>query len=568
MNTAQPPMYEWKDLPWRKIERDVFKLQKRIYQASRRDDVKAVHRLQRLLLKSWSAKCLAVRRVTQDNHGKRTAGVDGVKSLSPTQRLVLVGKLGDQQKPKPVRRVWIPKPGTSEERPLGIPTMKDRAEQTLVKLVLEPEWEAKFEPNSYGFRPGRSCHDAITAIHININKQPKYVLDTDISKCFDKIAHPPLLKKLETFPSLGRQIKAWLTAGMMDGTELFANTTGVQQGGPLSPLLANVALHGLETAIREAFPRTYIHTGKRKRGYPTIVRYADDLVALHADLEVITKTQQLISNWLQDMGLELKPSKTRITHTLHPHEGNLGFDFLGFHVRQYRVGKTHSGKNPQGEMLGFKTIITPSEEAIRRHDQSIRTTIRKLQNAPQSALIKRLNPMIRGWTNYYSPVAAKQTFTNLSHRMYLKLRRWTKRRHPNWSGKRVARKYWRLEKGHWDFATKEGLSLYRHTQTPIRRYPKVQGTRSPYDGDWVYWGKRLGRHPQLPKRVAQLLQRQKGKCVWCGLYFHEKDQPEIDHIIPQANGGTNRADNWQLLHRHCHDCKTAVDINLSIERCS
>ena len=147
-----------------------------------------------------------------------------------------------------------------------------------------------------------------------------------------------------------------------------------------------------------------------------------------------------------DKGLELKPSKTRITHTLHPHEGNLGFDFLGFHVRQFQVGKSHSGKNPQGEILGFKTIIRPSDEAIRRHDQSIRTTIRKLQNAPQTALIKQLNPMIRGWTNYYSPVAAKQTFTNLSHRMYLKLRRWTKRRHPNWSGKKVVRKYWRLEK--------------------------------------------------------------------------------------------------------------------------
>jgi RNA-directed DNA polymerase len=148
MNTAQTPMYEWKDLPWCKIERDVFKLQKRIYQASRRGEVKAVHRLQRLLLKSWSAKCLAVRRVTQDNHGKKTAGIDGVKSLSPAQRLALVRKLGDQQRPKPVRRVWIPKPGTSEKRPLGILTMKDRAEQTLVKLALEPEWEAKFEPNS------------------------------------------------------------------------------------------------------------------------------------------------------------------------------------------------------------------------------------------------------------------------------------------------------------------------------------------------------------------------------------------------------------------------------------
>ena len=222
------------------------------------------------------------------------------------------------------------------------------------------------------------------------------------------------------------------------------------------------------------------------------------------------------------MGLELKPSKTRITHTLHPHEGNLGFDFLGFHVRQFQVGKTHSGKNPQGEILGFKTIIRPSDEAIRRHDQSIRTTIRKLENAPQTALIIRLNPIIRGWTKYYSPVAAKQTFTNLSHRMYLKLRRWTKRRHPNWSGKIVVRKYWRLEKGHWDFATKEGLSLYRHTQTPIRRYPKVRGTRSLYDGDWVYWGKRLGRHPNYQNEWHNCSNGRKGNALGVDCIFMKK----------------------------------------------
>lgn len=447
--------------------------------------------------------------------------------------------------------------------------MRDRAEQTLVKLALEPEWEAKFEPNSYGFRPGRSCHDAITAIHININKKPRYVLDADIAKCFDKIAHQPLLEKLSTYPALNRKIKAWLKAGMLEGSELFPSTAGVPQGGPLSPILANVALHGLETAVRAAFPRTYLYAGKRKKGYPTIaVRYADDLVALHDDLAVITKTQQLISKWLHGMGLELKPDKTRITHTLQLHEGNQGFDFLGFHVRQYRVGKTHSGKTPQGRLLGFKTIIRPSDVAIRRHDQNIRAVIKQLQNAPQATLIKRLNPMIRGWTNYYSPVSAKRTFTKMNHRTYLKLRRWARRRHPNWSGKRVATKYWRLEKGGWDFANKKGQSLYRHSQTPIRRHPKVQGTRSPYDGDWVYWSKRMGRHPQLPKRVARLLQRQKGNCTWCGLCFREGDHPEIDHIIPRTIGGADRVDNWQLLHRHCHDRKTAAgthDKSLSAE---
>jgi RNA-directed DNA polymerase len=172
MDTALP-MYEWKDLPWRKFEREVFKLQKRIYQASHRGNIKSVHKLQRLLINSWSAKCLAVRRVTQDNQGKHTAGVDGVKSLPPTKRLELVKQLKLDAEAQPVRRVWIPKRGTDEKRPLGIATLYDRALQTLVRFALEPEWEAKFEPNSYGFRPGRSCHDAIAAIHLSINKLPK-----------------------------------------------------------------------------------------------------------------------------------------------------------------------------------------------------------------------------------------------------------------------------------------------------------------------------------------------------------------------------------------------------------
>ncbi len=167
-------------------------------------------------MRSWSAKCLALRRVTQDNQGKKTAGVDGIKSLTPVQRLALVQSLKLSHKAKPTRRVWIPKPGTNEKRPLGIPTMADRALQALVKLALEPEWEAKFEPNSYGFRPGRSCHDAIGAIYIAVNQKAKYVLDADIAKCFDRISHKALLEKLNTFPTISRQIRAWLEAGVID----------------------------------------------------------------------------------------------------------------------------------------------------------------------------------------------------------------------------------------------------------------------------------------------------------------------------------------------------------------
>jgi len=236
MNTVDKPMYGWNTIPWKQLQRSVFKLQKRIYQASSRGDVKTVHRLQRLLIRSRSAKLLAVRRVTQDNQGKKTAGVDGVKALTPSQRLALVDTLKIGDGAKPVRRVWIPKPGTNEKRPLGIPTIHNRALQTLVKLALEPEWEAKFEPYSYGFRPGRSCHDAIEMIFTSIGHKAKYALDADIAKCFDRINHQALLDKLHTTPELRRQIKAWLKSGVIDNGALFPTEQGTMQGGTITPL--------------------------------------------------------------------------------------------------------------------------------------------------------------------------------------------------------------------------------------------------------------------------------------------------------------------------------------------
>lgn len=223
--------YEWKQIPWRKLDISVFKLQRRIYKASQDRDIRKVHQLQRLLLKSRAAQLSAVRRVTQDNQGKKTAGVDGVKSLNPQQRSTLADNLRRLPYGKPLRRVWIPKKGTNEQRPLGIPTLHDRALQALVKLALEPEWEAKFEPNSYGFRPGRSAHDAIGAIFIAINKQPKYVLDADIAQCFDRIDHDALLQKLATGPMLTRPIKKWLKAGVLDHGVFTETEAGTPQGG-------------------------------------------------------------------------------------------------------------------------------------------------------------------------------------------------------------------------------------------------------------------------------------------------------------------------------------------------
>jgi RNA-directed DNA polymerase len=559
-------MVEWRSINWRKLEKRVYKLQKRIYQASNRGDIKALRKLQKMLMKSWSARTLAVRRVTQDNQGKKTAGVDGVKSLSPKQRLDLVNKLHLGTKASPTRRVWIPKPGTEEKRPLGIPTMKDRALQSLPILALEPEWEARFEPNSYGFRPGRSCHDAVAAIFDSIRFKSKFVLDADIAKCFDRIDQRKLLQKLNTFPTMRRQIKSWLKAGVMDGKELFPTSEGTPQGGVISPLLANISLHGMERQIKQYVGSVkYLDKIKTNRmDSVSLIRYADDFVILHKDLTVVQGCQTIISDWLKDIGLELKPSKTRLAHTLNTVENEKpGFNFLGFNIRQFPVGKYHSGKTTKGQLLGFKTIITPSKEKIKVHYDKIAEVISLHNAAPQSALIKHLNPINRGWTNYYSTVVSKITYQKLDNLVYQKLRAWAKRRHSNKNMGYVVNKYWHtIGDDNWVFATRKGdnvLRLFKHASTPIVRHVKVKGESSPYDGNLVYWSKRKGNSPEMPTRIAILLKKQKGKCAWCNLYFREEDVMEVDHRVPKSKGGKDKFDNWQLLHRHCHDTKTARD---------
>jgi RNA-directed DNA polymerase len=563
MNTVEKSMYEWKNINWRKVERCVFKLQKRIFRASQQGNVKLVHKLQRLLQKSWYGKLLAVRRVTQDNQGKKTAGVDGVKSLTPKERIALVSQLKIGNKSQPTRRVWIPKPGTDEKRPLGIPVMFDRALQALVKLAMEPEWEAKFEPNSYGFRPGRSTHDAIEAIFNAINQKPKFVLDADISKCFDKINHEKLLAKLQTYPKLRRQIKAWLKSGVMDGKTLFPTLEGTPQGGVISPLLANIALHGMEERIKQYAETLKGEKAKNKKAL-SLIRYADDFVIMHERLEVIHDCQKIIDNWLAEMGLEFKPNKTQIIHTLNEYEGKVGFDFLGFNIKQYSQGKNQSGYNSKGKILGFSTLITPSKAKVKAHTLKLGDTIAKHKSSLPIVLIKEVNSIIRGWSNYYSTIVSKETYSYCDYTLYQQLRRWAKRRHPNKTLKWVHNKYWHSEGNRkWVFSTREGqnvLKLIQHSDTKIVRYTKVNGKKSPYDGDLTYWSSRMGSHPEMPKEKAFLLKKQKGKCTYCGLTFRDGDLMEIDHIIPTVMGGKNSKDNKQLLHRHCHDMKTASDM--------
>jgi RNA-directed DNA polymerase len=558
MSATSALAYEWNGLPWRKLEQAVYKLQKRIFKASQRGDTKAVHRLQRLLMTSRAARYLAVRKVTQDNRGKKSAGVDGLKSLTPPQRLQLARVLTVAHKAQPVRRVWIPKPGKAERRPLGIPTMRDRAAQTLVRLALEPEWEARFEPNSYGFRPGRSCHDAIEAVFHGICTMPRFVLDADIAACFDRIDHTALLRKLGTSPTLRRAIHRWLKAGVWDGVDFKPTEAGTPQGGPLSPLLANVALHGLEAHIRAAVPGVKQVNGRILwRNKPVVVRYADDFVVLHEAREVIEQARQAAAAWLADMGLELKPEKTRVCHTLEPHEGlQVGFDFLGFEVRQYRVGYHRSPGH-----RGFKTIIKPSKDAQKRHLRKTSELVRRHRTTPQSGLVAALNPAITGWSRYYSTVVSGRVFARMETLLHSQLRRWSRRRHPGKTARWIARRYWHTEGSrHWVFGRRGEARLRRYGVTPIRRHVKVRGDASLYDGDLLYWASRLGHHPEVPPSRATLLKRQKGRCTWCGLHFASVDDlMEVDHTVPRAIGGTDRTHNRQVLHGHCHDAKTAGD---------
>lgn len=427
--------------------------------------------------------------------------------------------------------------------------MLDRALQALVKLALEPEWEARFEPNSYGFRPARSAHDAIAAIFDATCKKDKYVLDADIEGCFDNIAHEPLLDKLATFPAMRRLIKAWLTAGVMDEGVMEDTWRGSPQGGVISPLLALIALHGLETTITSAF-------GSRDR--PQVVTYADDFVVLHPTRSGVEKAQRISEEWLSGIGLRLKASKTRITHTQLALDGPAGFMFLGFHVRRYVTGEFRPGRSGRKEPV-IKTLIKPSKESVKRHHRAMRDIIHARKTVPHEALISDLNPVIRGWSMYYRTVVSKKVFASCDYRLFSTLMHWAGRRHPKKSAGWVFAKYWRRgERGRLEFAVPDGPRLAVHADIPIKRHVKVRGHASPYDGNLLYWANRLRDHPLTTSRTAILLRRQRGKCAHCRLLFTETDAVTVKQFTPPYWKGLTDLASMRAVHQYCRGRVTDI----------
>ena len=526
----------WSGIDWAATETAVKRLQGRIYRAAAAGNRRQVKNLQKLLVRSTSAKRLAVRRVTQQNAGRNTPGIDGVVCKTPEGRMRLVNDLSLKgYRPLPVRRVHIPK-SDGRRRPLGIPTIRDRAMQMLVKLALEPEWETRFEANSHGFRPGRCTMDAIVALHATLAPAGAsgWMLDADISGCFDNIGHGPLLARLPVFTTT---LRRWLKAGTVELGTWTPTPAGAPQGAPLSPLLANVALDGMERLFgAEDAQGRYVRPSKRRgldRGVG-LIRYADDLVATAPTRDILlTHVVPVLNRFLDECGLRLSEAKTRIVHVED------GIDFLGFTVRRYRG----------------KVLTRPQKAKVVRHLRAIGDYLRRHRQAGPSQVIAELAPLIRGWTAYYRHGASKHAFHSADHHLQAKLWRWAKRRHPTKPAAWVRSRYfdhgWNLVDGK--------AKLARHDEVAIVRHAKVQGKRSPLDpDDQAYWEARRRRRLEETMRSrkrAVLLRQQDYRCAMCGTWFDPDEDIsliEAHHDIPRHRGGTDRMDNLQLAHRWCH----------------
>ncbi len=542
MPTANGPLTptDWTSVDWRKANRLVHNLRQRIFRATQECNLKKVHSLQKLMLRSFSNTLVSVRRVTQVNAGRNTAGVDKVVIKTPEARGKLVDYLSTCQpwRAKPTKRVYIPK-ASGKLRPLGIPTVIDRCLQAKVKNALEPSWEARFEGSSYGFRPGRGCHDAIAKIY-NIavpRNRKKWVVDADISGCFDNIDHDFLLQTIGPVPGQAL-IQQWLKAGYVDKNVFHETEAGTPQGGVISPLLANIALHGMEKALGVKLYQGIIW------GPRALVRYADDFVVLCESKEDAEQAVTTLKNWLHERGLALSQEKTRIVHLIE------GFNFLGFNIRHYREIRTKAG---------YKLFIKPSKESVRAIRKKVRDVWTQKRGSNALSTIKKLNPIIRGWANYFRIGVASRTFRDLDNWMFHRERRFVNRAHPKKPTKWKANQYWgRLNKSrkeNWVFGDKRtGQYLQMFSWYGIKRHVLVKGTSSPDDGHLKeYWQIRnkAKAKDHIPSR-QKIAKNQNGLCPKCGESLFNDAELHVHHVIQRKDGGKNTYENLVLVHLYCH----------------
>jgi RNA-directed DNA polymerase len=531
-NDRGSPPTDWSQIDWTTAERRVQNLRFRIFRAAKEQRWKHVRNLTKLLLRSYANVLVSVRRITQVNRGRHTPGIDGERVTTPDERAKLADDLRQYHpwKAAPVRRVYIPK-ANGKQRPLGIPTMRDRVMQMVVKNALEPRFEAEFEAQSYGFRPGRCCQDAIEEVFVALNNSAvghnHYILDADIQGAFDHISQDFILHRIGPMP--GRElIKQWLKAGYWEHGTLHHTTEGTPQGGVISPLLANIALDGLAKQL-----------GKGYR----VARYADDIVVMAKSLPAIEQACPVVTAFLDERGLALHPEKTRIVQRTE------GFDFLGFHV----------------QMRGQKLLITPQKQKVQALLQEVRSWLKTHQTVAAEVVIRHLNPLIRGWAMYYRHVVSKHTFQKVDYHIWRALWCWVERRHPKKPKRWVYRRYFEGGKYGATFYTESRdrrgktirLRLERMPAIPIIRHVKVKGSASPDDPALkAYWDSRrlkMGR-----QRVAKggtldgIAEAQRWQCPGCGQTLFDGQEVHLHHLIPVHAGGSDERGNLQWLHAACH----------------
>ncbi len=553
---------DWDRIDWPGCEREVRRLRQRIFKATQEGDWPKVRNLQKLMLRSRSNTLISVRQVTQRNAGRKTAGIDGEVALTSQARAevaVQVRATIPTWTPRAVKRVYIPKASNRAKlRPLGIPVIMDRCHQARVRNALEPEWEARFEPRSYGFRPGRSCQDAIGAIYATC-KGPRakrvWALDADLAAAFDKIDHDHLLTGIGSFPARDL-IRDWLKAGVFEPGKGFAPTEeGTPQGGVISPLLLNVALHGLKEAAGVAYATSGAGAVETKPGSPVLIRYADDLVGLCHSQEQAEQVKARLAQWLAPRGLSFNEDKTQIVHLED------GFDFLGFNVRRYHV----------------KLLIKPSQAAIKRARKRLAAEMRALRGSNAAAVIATLNPIIKGWAAYYRGVVSSKVFHSLDYQMWKLAYKWATWHHHNkpkpWIVGRYFGKHNKFRNDHWVFGDPDSdACLVKFSWTDIVRHVMVIGAVSPDDPALTdYWAKRRRKvKPPLDNYTLRLLAKQDARCPLCGDHLLTADQPPqsphdwerwwlkvtrmaiaADYLVHHGRPGRPDNDQTRLVHASC-----------------